>query len=35
MDWPARSPDMKPIEHVWDQMPVEAWLTTLIGCLQM
>ncbi|GFU38633.1 DDE_3 domain-containing protein [Trichonephila clavipes] len=18
MDWPARSPDLKPIEHVWD-----------------
>ena len=22
MDWPARSPDMKPIEQVWDQMSV-------------
>ena len=22
MDWPARSPDMDPIEYVWDQMPV-------------
>ena len=22
MDWPTRSPDMKPIEHVWDQMSV-------------
>ena len=22
MDWPARSPDMSPIEHVWDQMSV-------------
>ena len=22
MDWPARGPDMNPIEHVWDQMSV-------------
>ena len=22
MDWPARSQDMNPIEHVWDHMPV-------------
>ena len=22
MDWPARSPDMNPIDHVWDQMSV-------------
>ena len=22
MDWPARSPDMNPNEHVWDQMSV-------------
>ena len=22
MDWPARSTDMNPIEHVWDQMSV-------------
>ena len=22
MDWPARSPDMNPIEHVWDLMSV-------------
>ena len=22
MHWPALSPDMKPIEHVWDQMSV-------------
>ena len=22
MDWPARSPDMNPTEHIWDQMSV-------------
>ena len=22
MDWVARSPDMNPVEHVWDQMSV-------------
>ena len=22
IDWPTRSPDMNPIEHVWDQMSV-------------
>ena len=25
MDWPARSLDMNPIEHVWDQMSVWIW----------
>ena len=25
MDWPARSPDMYPIKHVWDQMSVRNW----------
>ena len=25
MDWPARSPDMNPIDHVWDQMSVWIW----------
>ena len=31
MDWPARSPDMNPNEHVWDQMSVwsETWMTPL------
>ena len=22
MDWPAKSPDMKAIEHIWDQMAI-------------
>ena len=25
IDWPARSPDMIPIEHVWDRMSVWIW----------
>ena len=29
MDWPARSPDMIPIEHVWDQMSV--YLSSCLG----
>ena len=22
IDWPAKSPDMYPIEHIWDQMTI-------------
>ena len=22
MDWPAKSPDMNPIEHIWDLMAI-------------
>jgi len=25
MDWPARSPDLNPIEHVWDY--IYRWIT--------
>ena len=31
MEWPARGPDMNPIEHVWDQMSawIREWMTPL------
>ena len=25
IDWPARSPGLNPIEHIWDQMGVWIW----------
>ena len=33
MNWPAMSPDMDPIEHVWDQMSI--WVETWIVLLPM
>ena len=38
--WPAQSPDMNIIEHIWGRMKKEAWRTKLkneggaLGCLQ-
>uniref|UniRef100_A0A3B3SSD8 Tc1-like transposase DDE domain-containing protein n=1 Tax=Paramormyrops kingsleyae TaxID=1676925 RepID=A0A3B3SSD8_9TELE len=32
--WPARSPDLSPIDHVWDQLERQLRLQDLKGQLQ-
>ncbi|GFX38794.1 transposable element Tcb2 transposase [Trichonephila clavipes] len=34
LPWPARSPDLSPIEHIWDHLGLRVWHPTSLNALE-